>query len=106
MDNENPEFWVSKWGYEQTNVDFYLVVKKTASTVWLQKAAIAIRKNAGAWAQEYVAPIARPAKNAPVIRRKIKKGVWCGKEETWCRIASYSHAHPWDGKACLETSYA
>lgn len=106
MNTENTEFWVSTWGYEQTNVDFYMVIRKTASTIWLQKAATAIRKNAGAWAQEYVAPIARPEKNAPVIRRKIQKEPWGSKDEPWCRIESYSHATPWDGKPKLETSYA
>jgi hypothetical protein len=25
------------WGWEQTNIDFYKVVRKTDSTVWLQK---------------------------------------------------------------------
>ena len=27
----------SSWGYDQTNIDFYQVVKATAKTVWLRK---------------------------------------------------------------------
>ena len=102
----NPQYWVATWGYEQTNIDFYLVIKKTKNTVWLQKAVIAHRKPAGAWAQEYIAPLPCPEANAPILRRKVQRYSYNGKEEQFCRIASYSQASPWNGEPVLETSYA
>lgn len=30
------EIWYTSWGYEQTNVDFWQVVKSTEKTVWFR----------------------------------------------------------------------
>lgn len=36
MDSDTEQrFWVSKWGYGQTNVDFYVEEKRTETSVWL-----------------------------------------------------------------------
>ena len=28
---------VSSWGYDQTNIDYYKIVRKSAGSVWIQK---------------------------------------------------------------------
>lgn len=37
----------SAWGYDQTNVDFYEVVRVSKSTIWLQKRRAVITPGAG-----------------------------------------------------------
>lgn len=102
----NPEFWCSTWGWEQTNVDFYMVVRKTAASVWLQKVCHGERKDAGAFMQTYCTPSTTPVPGSEVIRRKRKQFNYGGKVEEYAKIESYSLASPWNGKPVLETSYA
>ncbi len=45
----------SSWGYDQTNVDFYMVTRTTAASAWIVPMSSAIVEVAG-WASEYVAP--------------------------------------------------
>lgn len=53
------EFAYGSWGYDQTNIDFYLVVRRTEKTIWLQPVKSEIKETAG-FASEYVAPTSTP----------------------------------------------
>ena len=108
------DFLVSSWGYEQTNIDFYRVVRVSDSSVWLQPWSSQVSEVAG-WASEYVVP-GDSAKvvskyewdengcrklvesgDAPVFRKKWQNGV---------SLNSYSGAWPWNGKPRYASHYA
>lgn len=90
---------VSTWGYDQTNVDFYEVVKKTDAWVWIQPIGQMTVAQLG-WASEMVQPSG--IATGKVIRRKAK--TWEGTE--YVSIDTFSIAKPYEGKAVLQTSYA
>ena len=57
-ENKLPEvgdFLYSSWGYDQTNVQFYKVVKVSKASVWLQEWQNKVSNVVG-WASEYVVP--------------------------------------------------
>ncbi len=45
----------SSWGYDQTNVDFYMATWTTAASAWIVPMSSMIVETAG-WASEYVVP--------------------------------------------------
>lgn len=99
---EPPKIWASSWGYEQTNVDFYQVLKVKGDWVTLQQIA-AIETSDGALSMtgrvvpaEPIAPIGEP------FRRKIYHA--CG--EPCAKIRSYAFARPWDGHPERVSHYA
>ena len=93
------DIFVSSWGYDQTNVDFYEVVKVAAKTVTL----IPIeRKVQLKGFMRYTAmPIPGSGKGKAFRRRIID----CFDVPA-CRITSYATARLWDGKAREGSSYA
>lgn len=93
----------SSWGYDQTNIDFYEVVRRTEKSVWLRKRGKRLVKNVG-WAMDQVAP-GGPLPEAKVFRRKAKTS---GRFGIYVSLTSYSGAWPWDKdrESVLETSYA
>lgn len=87
----------SLWGYEQTNVDFYQVIAKTAKTITIQK----IRQNREdtGWLQGICTP--RPndfAKDSIPLTRHVSSN--------YINLESYSGASLWDGKPVHWTAYA
>lgn len=107
------DFFVSSWGYDQTNVDFYKVVglTKSGKSVRVQKWTSAIVGGAGA-PQENVVPGAGPATGcwvrvpegwseydrdaiAPVETKRLRMGGYFGASFT---VNSFSAAYLWDGK--------
>ena len=83
------DVFVSSWGYEQTNVDFYEVVKVTAKTVML-------------------IPIERKVQLKGFMRYTAMPipGIIDCFDVPACRITSYATARLWDGKAREGSSYA
>ena len=77
---------VSSWGYEQTNVDFYEVVKVTAKTVTL-------------------IPIERKVQLKGFMRYEATPIPGSGKGKAF-RITSYAIARLWNGEAQEGSSYA
>ena len=102
----------SSWGYDQTNIDFYKIVRVSdKGTVWIQELAKEIVEVVH-WAGQEVVPVDQPAKvpagwdeegkreweDAPINRHKWKTyGV---------SLNSYSGAWVWDGKPKLQTQTA
>jgi hypothetical protein len=89
----------STWGYEQTNVDFYKVVK--VQNGWATLQSLKSRHEDTPQWMTYRATPGEPT-NAKPFRRKIKNygsGDWVG-------LTTYSHASEWDGQPISGSSYA
>lgn len=90
---------VSHWGYDQTNVDFYYVVKKTGlgvSLIPMGEKIVEYKDMSGR-----VVP-GEPNFTAKPINRKIKK--YTGG--VYVRINSFSYARKWNGQPEYFSSYA
>lgn len=90
----------STWGYEQTNVDHFVVVKLTDKTVWLQPIGNAIVEEWG-WASAYVKADSSRIMGEP-FRRKLKYYPY----GVYVNINSFSSASLVDKDSqTLQTSY-
>lgn len=58
------------WGYEQTNAEFYQIIRATEKTVWVQEIHSQI-VTGDSWSGERE-PMEGMFKDEPVIKRKIK----------------------------------
>lgn len=95
------DIFVSRWGYDQTNVDFYQVVGTTKTMVMLRPVAKRLVRGRGE-PTEYVVPLANNF-TGPVLRKKLKEH-WRGGP--WVDLNSYSGASKWDGKEVGQTGGA
>ena len=75
---------VATWGYDQTNADFFEVVKKTPKGVWLTAAGMGEIPTKGAWNA-----FCRAGKK---IFRRVNP------EWGWVSISSFASASKWNGK--------
>lgn len=91
--------FVSTWGYDQTNVDFYRVVRSTAASVWLQKVGQRVVEQTG-YMSETVAPTDEAY--GQVFRRKVQMY----GDKAYASINSYAGASEWSGKPVTQTHYA
>ena len=89
--------YVSSWGWEQTNVDYYIVTKRTAKTITLQRIGSKLTQQLTAMS-ETVAPDPDSVTGAP-FRRKLVFG-------DRVSINSITSASPWNGKAHIQTHWA
>jgi hypothetical protein len=108
----------SSWGYDQTNIEFFKVVKVSEFSVWIQEVGSKIVEVTG-WAHEKVVPNDSPeyqvrnwdnvedafgnvnpyiTKTHPINRHKVKYFSWDGEESYYVTLNSFSHAKLWDGK--------
>ena len=106
----------SSWGYDQTNIDFYKVVRVSESSVWIQQIGKKVVEVTG-WAHQNVVPVdsseyqvrnwdkekddwdnvnAFITKTYPVQRKKIQDKSWSGG--WYVSLNSFSSASLWDGK--------
>lgn len=96
----------SSWGYDQTNIEFFKVVKTSEFSVWIQKVGSKVVEVTG-WAHQDVVPTdtsTYEVKNwdapgyttnvYPIRRYKIQKS-YSGYGVS---LNSYSAAFLWDGK--------
>lgn len=109
------DFFVSSWGYDQTNIDFYKVVGVTAKCVKIQK--VNTRVTADHFSQDEVEPGWEPVKGhwvrrdgvstydpeapAPVMLKRVQSGY---KGAPTLTMTSYSIAQLWDGKPQYQTA--
>lgn len=107
------DFFVSSWGYDQTNVDFYQVVRisDTGKTVWLRHVQSRIVDGDGT-AYTKVIPVpdtfgahdADPYDNrAGLLKRKLRTYDHGNGVEHAVTITSYADAYLWTGKPAYET---
>lgn len=97
----------SSWGYDQTNIDFFVVVKRTDSAkgqTWLtlQEMGYGTREENGFMQGDCTPGEVR--ENAKPIRRKLHK--WEGQERGVSIHGSYGWCSLWDGKSSHWTAYA
>ena len=85
----------SSWGYDQTNIDFYRVVRRTGSYVWLAP------MGSHAIDDSHVVPHG-VLSGKKLLKKKVQ--VYDG-EESSVRLTSYSSAYPWDGRPKYETPW-
>jgi hypothetical protein len=97
----------SSWGYDQTNIDFYEVLKVTKSFVTV----IQIKNKVVGSDDGFITKVVPDKGNHytcrgenNIYRRKIGKAAIGDK--VCVRIRSYSYAFPWDGEPKTQTSYA
>ena len=94
------DIFYSKWGYGQTNLDYYQVVKTTAKTIALRKIDKRLTRGRGE-PTEYYMPVANKFVGPP-MRKKLKE--YSGK--AYVDLTSYSSAYKWDGKEQSQTGGA
>lgn len=113
-------FAVYQWGYGQTNVDFFQVVRKSDKSIWLQPVRQVFVKSGYDSLSEYVAPVPeklerdeyvqtdtgweRQSVVAKILRKKLI--VW-PSENGVDELASGDHGliYPYDNKPILQTHY-
>lgn len=97
---------VSKWGYDQTNVEFYLVLERTPKMVWLQEVG-SKTVAANGFMSRRVVPDKSKAVGKPIFR-KVQQTRWRkdSDNEEFVRLESYAHAYVWNGEAQTATEYA
>jgi hypothetical protein len=93
------DIWESTWGYDQTNADFYQVVKVTAKTVTLQQVGTVDKHDSRTYTGHSV-PDTSKHKGEP-FRRTVKTVFG----NPGVSINSYAFAEPWDGKPIATSSY-
>jgi hypothetical protein len=100
----------SSWGYDQTNIEFFKVVKTSEFSVWIQQQGQKIVEITG-WAHEKVIPNGSSeyetrdwdgqdstqyiTRSYPVKRHKIQYGF--SDNEYGVSLNSYASAFLWDG---------
>jgi hypothetical protein len=89
------------WGYDQTNIDFYRVEKRTKTMLTLQKLQTVHVSDAG-FMSDHVEP--GEAVEGRVMRRKLH---FRDGEPIGCAFQpSYGWISTWNGAPALRTSYA
>jgi len=85
---------VSSWGYEQTNIDFYRVLRVTKASVTVALlSSISDRTN---WGGGTKTP-GTEAIGSPKTHRFNLRKTWDGKESYSIKLNSYSYASLWEG---------
>ncbi len=89
---------VTSWGYDQTNVDFYLVTAVSGSAVTIVQ--IGARRIGGTTYSDHMVAAPERVIGKP-MRKRVQKG-YRGKYSV--KIESYAIAYPWDGEPCHATA--
>lgn len=107
------DVFVESWGYDQTNIDFYVVTRVTRSSVYLKPCGA---RTVGEGMSTRLVPdpskvneyrdnrarIGKVNARGEVVKR-VKAG-WRG--EPWLNLTSYSGASLWDGERSYFDTYA
>lgn len=98
------------WGYEQTNIDFYKVVKVSNGWATIQKmenvSDYSKGDNSAGWDMTSIEMPGAVKASAKPFRRKIKKSYYAEGPE-YIKINSWGgYAEPWDGQPAHASHYA
>lgn len=105
MNNDTTQFYCSQWGYDQTNVTFYKVIKRTAKTVTVIE--VNSKREYTRWGQYVAVPAEESPSWAKAMRKKIhNNSITQDPEREFLDISSFANAYRWDGKAVEGTCYA
>ena len=94
----------ASWGYEQTNIDFYEVVKATAKTVtvWKLKSEKTYTGQMTGTAKPILGAYAETRRNElKDIRRKVCQY----SDREFISITDYANAYPYDNKPKVFSTY-
>ncbi|MEW6901087.1 hypothetical protein [Trueperella pyogenes] len=94
------DIFASSWGYDQTNVSFYQIVKVTPKTVVLAPIAKR-REDALTWASETVMPIC-----GQFIGEAFRRKICDYGSGPLVMVSSCEYARLWDGKPQFRSSWA
>jgi len=94
------DIFFSQWGYDQTNLDYYQVVKTTPKMIALRKIDKRMTRGRGE-PTEYYMPIANKF-TGPELRKKLKEH----RGRAYVDLNSYASAYKWDGKERDQTGGA
>lgn len=92
----------AKWGHEQTNVDFYVVVSASAKMAKLQRIGSTEEVDAQTMVGRAM-PNAAVRKGEPITRKVLASAI---DGENFVMVNGYTVARPWNGKAQEITTYA
>jgi len=84
------------WGYEQTNVEFYEVIRATDKTIWIRELSTT-RYDTGRAGSKL--PLPGVYQSEEVLERRV------GRSGGWVKITSYIGATLWDGQPKEFTSW-
>ena len=87
----------SSWGYDQTNITFYKIVRVSESSIWLQPVKSKVERQVG-WAHYEVTPTDEVA--GQITRHKRRETQTHGY---WVTVSDYELAYQWDGKPKTES---
>jgi hypothetical protein len=90
----------SSWGYDQTNIDFYQVVKLVG------KSSVSLRQMACASTPEQGFMTAYKTPTTPLGEPFTKREGQLEDGKPYVRLSSYAYAFPWDGKPARYSWYA
>lgn len=101
----NNDYFVSQWGWEQTNVTFYKVLKRTLKTVTVIE--VNSKREYNAWGNYVAVPTDESTSWAKAMRKKIKNfSASLDPAHECIEVASFANAYRWDGEAVAGTCYA
>lgn len=89
---------VCSWGYEQTNVDFYQVVRLVGKTIAIIREIESTHLDEAGCGMSGIKMPVKDAFSGEEMVKKIGKG-------NYVRITSFAWASPWNGKPCRYNWY-
>jgi hypothetical protein len=93
----------SSWGYDQTNVTFYEVVRMSAASVWIKS----IRKERVSESANITKVVPVPGSFDPDSKPALKRPDIWNDHGTWrvgLTMSSFAAADLWDGEPVYETT--
>lgn len=92
------------WGYDQTNVEFYQVVRISEKSAWLVEIGTTSVKTTG-WASDKVIPNPTDIRKPKPIVKRIQIATW-SKEPYHYFSMDHGSLRPWDEKPEHRSWYA
>jgi hypothetical protein len=91
---------VSSWGYDQTNVDFYMVTRTTKTSVYIRKIRSEVTYSGGHSDSATPCPMGTPY-NASAEPKRKKVQTYDGRP--YVSLSAYASAYLWDGTPQYQT---
>lgn len=96
---------VSSWGYDQTNIDFYLVIASNPSTVKIRQLAQRTTED-GFMCGQTVPILGQFKEDSKVMLKRPRVYEWRGEWHSSVKIEDFASASKWDGNPCRCSWYA
>ena len=104
------DLYVASWGYEQTNLSFFQVVKISAHNAWIIEVAPEVKEESdAAWGSRTVSFKTDGGMLTPINATFIKDQLRGDRKSTkngTIKITDYAYAHRYDGSGLYQSWYA